>query len=441
MFDFLTVMMLSSPGADVELHVSDLCKMVAKLEMDVERFQKLIAHLLRSNSKILAALMEANSKNLPVMVIEPILQAVLHSDLHPDSFIVYMRIKDLIVRLEDALTQQKYRELYSRIYTFYDYDDVDDYFGSKASLVDLGISGEAPFMVPDCIPPELFHMIQPNPEKMIAVNQFTRTCPLLDTLTNPHNIFRIMCGGVENADFYADQAENLSELIFTPEEHLHLMAFLELVEFERHRRSASTEKANAFIKSCGEAAFDRNDEFEALNDEEEEEEEEEKTAPVKPKTDLTNSTKRQLFVMHLVAFEIGPFKGIQPAYRTALVAFCKMLFPMRMAELLAAKVCLNGDMSVESMFECPFIDKRWIFEYYGSLLVDHMHERSLSRILSNEELMVQLKDHIENSSDSLDWISILSNLVEKLERPKDGASIDPKLITKVKNMLDSLADF
>ena len=137
----------------------------------------------------------------------------------------------------------------------------------------------------------------------------------------------------------------------------------------------------------------------------------------------------------MLVFDLGPF-GIHVSanYKQALIAFAKALFPEHTCELMAARVCLNGDMSIERMFECPYIDKRWIFEYYGSLLVDPMHERSLFRILSNEELMKKLIDHIENSSESLDWINILSDLIEKLGQD----SLEPRQVPQLKSMIEKL---
>ena len=79
--------------------------------------------------------------------------------------------------------------------------------------------------------------------------------------------------------------------------------------------------------------------------------------------------KKQLHILHLLVFDLGPFgEGLDSDYKKLLMSFAKAMYPIALAQLQAAKLSI-ANMNIETLYNCPYIDKRWLKEYYGSHLV------------------------------------------------------------------------
>ena len=109
--------------------------------------------------------------------------------------------------------------------------------------------------------------------------------------------------------------------------------------------------------------------------------------------------KREEYIMHSLVFRTGPFAvennihGVredQEDYLSMLNDFCMLMYPLRMAQIKAAKQVLSEQADIQALFMHPWINKHWVLNFYGNLYTPEPPGKSIHRLFTSDATMEAL---------------------------------------------------
>lgn len=169
------------------------------------------------------------------------------------------------------------------------------------------------------------------------------------------------------------------------------------------------------------------------------------TAKSDPSADPGNLTYKQKHLIHSVVFRVGSFKispttsAQQRDYIYACESVAKLFFPDYVEKLLTVVGRKDGKdyKNIEELFMCPFVDKSWLIEHYGTLNSNTIQDPTNLRRLYLKGTTDALSRYVidrkvfDLRNRSLEIINLRSRLVALLMEMKfDGEQALKSLISE-----------